>query len=66
MDRVEPGDPANSFLQHKVDGTHNTLDAQCVGGDCEDRMPLGGPYLAQHVLDAIRTWIMNGALNDCP
>jgi hypothetical protein len=66
MDRVEPGDPTISFAMHKLDGTQHTLDASCVGGDCKERMPLGGPYLPQHALDAIRTWITNGALNDCP
>jgi hypothetical protein len=66
MDRVEPGDPATSFFMHKLDGTQNMFDAQCLGGSCQSRMPLGGPYLDQGVLDAIRTWIMDGALNDCP
>jgi hypothetical protein len=29
-------------------------------------MPLGGQPLSQEVRDAIRTWISNGAVNDCP
>jgi hypothetical protein len=50
--RVIPGDPDNSFIIHKLEGT------QTLG----DRMPDGGPYLQQSTIDVIRTWIANGAL----
>jgi hypothetical protein len=66
MDRVEPGDPITSFLMHKLDGTQGMFSAQCVAMFCGSQMPLGGPPLSIEIRDAVRTWIMNGALNDCP
>jgi len=65
MDRIEPGDPVNSWIMHKLDGTQGTFSAQCTGMFCGSRMPLGGPYLDADTRDAIRTWILNGAVNDC-
>jgi hypothetical protein len=50
--RVAPGDAANSYVIHKLQG-----DAGIVA----NRMPLGGPYLAQPTIDAIKQWINNGA-----
>lgn len=55
MDRIEPGRPDESYLVHKVQGTH--LD---VGGSGE-RMPLGLPALGQSEIDVIREWIADGA-----
>lgn len=49
--RVIPGDPDNSLIIHKLEGT------QTLG----DRMPQGGPYLPQATIDVIRQWIANGA-----
>jgi hypothetical protein len=66
MDRVTPTDPTNSWFMHKLDGTQGTFTAMCTGMFCGQQMPFGGPYLSMEVRDAIRTWIMNGALNDCP
>jgi outer membrane protein assembly factor BamB len=66
MRRVEPSDPTTSWLVHKLDGTQNTFDAQCVGGSCGTSMPLNQPQLPAAVRDAIRTWITNRAMNDCP
>ncbi len=66
MDRVEPGDATNSWLMHKLDGTQGGFTAQCVGMFCGGQMPLGGPFLSMSTRDAIRTWITNGAVNDCP
>ncbi|MCU0304164.1 MAG: CHRD domain-containing protein [Thermoanaerobaculales bacterium] len=54
-DRIEPGDPASSYLYLKVTG-----DPSISGG----RMPLGGPPLAQELLDLLRDWIERGAPND--
>jgi len=51
LTRVVPGDPDNSFIIHKLEGT------QSLG----DRMPDGGPYLQQSTIDVIRQWIANGA-----
>jgi cysteine-rich repeat protein len=53
LDRVEPGDPENSYIVHKI----------------EDRMGIIGqrmpppprPILTQEQIDAIREWIQDGA-----
>ena len=49
--RVDPGNPDDSYLIQKLEGT------AAVG----DRMPLGGPYLPQADIDVIRQWITDGA-----
>ncbi|MEM7281844.1 MAG: Ig-like domain-containing protein, partial [Pseudomonadota bacterium] len=49
--RVEPGDPDDSYLVQKLEGT------QTVGG----RMPQGGPFLEQSDIDVVRTWVTDGA-----
>ena len=49
--RVAAGDPDNSYLVHKIEGT-------AASGQ---RMPLGGGLLDQTVIDDIRLWIANGA-----
>ena len=54
IDRVEPGDPDNSYLIQKLMGT------AAVG----DRMPQGGTPLDQATMDMIRQWITDGAAND--
>lgn len=51
LDRVEPGDPDNSYLIQKLEGT------AAEGA----RMPFGGPYLAQEDINVIRQWITDGA-----
>jgi hypothetical protein len=66
MSRVTPGDPTNSWLVQKLDGTQGNFTAQCTGGSCGSQMPLGQSPLPAAVRDAIRTWITNGAVNDCP
>jgi len=55
MDRVEPNDSTQSYLMHKLDGTHLG-----VGGS-GSQMPLGGPFLSQGDRDGIRAWINSGA-----
>jgi hypothetical protein len=65
MDRVEPFDPTMSWLMHKLDGTQDDFMSMCVSWFCGGQMPLGGE-LSEPVRDAIRTWITNGAVNDCP
>lgn len=64
MARIEPGDPALSWVMRKLEGTHDWFS--CPGGFCGQQMPLGGPFLSQPTRDAIRIWIADGALNDCP
>lgn len=65
MDRIEPGNPATSWVMHKLDGTHTAFTASCVSGFCGSRMPLGGDPLSPAVRDALRQWILAGAVNDC-
>jgi mono/diheme cytochrome c family protein len=51
---VSPGKPEESYLIHKLEGTHIK-----VGGSGE-RMPLAGS-LEQPSVDAIRNWVKAGA-----
>jgi hypothetical protein len=51
LKRVLPGNPANSYLVQKLEGT------QGVG----ERMPFGGPYLDQTTINQVRDWIQAGA-----
>ena len=50
--RVEPGNPDDSYLVQKIEGTAS------VGA----QMPLGGPALSDEQIAAIRQWITDGAL----
>jgi len=52
--RVKPGDPANSYMLHKIEGAPGI-----VGG----QMPLGETPLPQATIAAISQWIANGAPN---
>ena len=60
MKRVKPGESFNSWLQHKIDGTHEDFaDKKLVVGQ---RMPRNGPpYLTEDEADTIRNWINEGA-----
>jgi hypothetical protein len=51
LSRVAAGDPDNSYLVQKVEGTAAT----------GQRMPLGGAALSQATIDDIRQWIADGA-----
>jgi uncharacterized protein (TIGR03118 family) len=53
--RVKLGDPDNSYLIQKLEGSAG------IGGS---RMPLGGPFLDQATIDQIKSWIANGAPNN--
>jgi hypothetical protein len=53
--RVEPGNPDDSYLVRKLEGGPD------IGGS---QMPLGGPPLAQDMIDQVREWIMAGALDN--
>src|SRR5581483_1236926 len=55
MKRVLPGDPDNSFVVHKLEGTDLNGSA---------RMPFGGPFLDQPTIDTVRAWISQGAQNN--
>lgn len=51
LSRVAPGDPDNSYLVQKIEGT-------AAQGS---RMPLGGGRLDQALIDNVRQWISDGA-----
>lgn len=53
--RVAPGDPANSYLMHKIEG-----QADIVG----TRMPQRGPFLTDGQIAIIERWIELGAKRD--
>jgi hypothetical protein len=50
--RVQPGNPDASYLVNKLAGVD-----LCAG----QRMPIGGPFLADAELDVVRTWVASGA-----
>lgn len=52
MDLVEPGDPENSYLIHKLEDRP---------GIVRDRMPPAGDPLTAEEITAIRDWIAAGA-----
>ncbi|MCA1733584.1 MAG: hypothetical protein LC732_08270 [Acidobacteria bacterium] len=52
--RVEPGDPAASYLYRKVTGS------SIVG----ERMPFASPPLTDAQMQLVRNWILRGAPND--
>ena len=52
--RVSPGDPDNSYLVQKLEGTASS----------GQQMPLDAPPLPQSALDVIRQWISDGAVDD--
>jgi hypothetical protein len=56
--RVKPGEPDESYLVHKIQGTQGS-----VGGS-GGQMPLGGTPLTQAQIDLIREWITDGAPNN--
>lgn len=55
--RVVPGDPANSYLIHKLEGRSDIVGL---------RMPRGtaGPFLTEGQIRVIKRWIELGALNN--
>jgi hypothetical protein len=57
MDRIEPGQPDQSYLVHMIQGTFGQV------GGTGPRMPIGG-QLSQGEIDTIREWITAGALNN--
>jgi hypothetical protein len=76
MDLVAPGDPANSYLIHKIDGDQCTLASACnagplgskfsdCGGPMPPVMPAGSPVkLPAATRDIVRAWIHQGAKSD--
>lgn len=71
LNRIEPGDPARSFLLHKVRNTMYTEVAGCgftpllPQGNCGVRMPnVSGVVLSDGDIATIRAWIVAGALDN--
>lgn len=61
---VTPGNPRESYLMRKIDGSQCALDAMCSGGSCQDSMPKNEGLLDVATRDVIRRWIAQGAKND--
>ena len=57
MVRVEPGDPENSYLWHKIAGTHEMV---CMAG-CGTQMPKNAMPLDEATQQKIYDWIAGGA-----
>jgi hypothetical protein len=55
MDLIEPGNPAQSYLLHKLDNTHIG-----VGGS-GSRMPLGGAAINAASRTELQNWVTSGA-----
>lgn len=64
MPFVTPGNPRESYLMRKMDGSQCALDAQCTGGSCQGSMPKNEPTLEIETRDIVRRWIAQGAKND--
>ncbi len=60
MPYVQPGEPGQSYLMHKIDGDQCTLAASCTNGTCAHSMPFDG-MMAVETRDIIRRWIAQGA-----
>jgi hypothetical protein len=63
MKLVAAGDPAKSFLLHKLDGPSCDALACAASGTCGEQMPQGSA-LAPTERDVVRRWIAQGAKND--
>ncbi|AGP33466.1 hypothetical protein [Sorangium cellulosum] len=61
MPRIAAGDPANSFLMHKLDDTLSCGDLECTPDQCGAPMPYTGDTLPAAERDAVRRWIQQGA-----
>lgn len=72
---VTAGDPANSYLIHKLNGDQDKLEADCAMGMCNSsscgapmtcgvQMPMSGSALMASDIATISNWIMQGALNN--
>ncbi|MFU8765256.1 MAG: hypothetical protein ACNA7T_12065 [Haliea sp.] len=55
---VDPGEPAKSYLYHKLAGSH--VEAGGEGA----RMPFASPPLPDAQLQLVRRWIQEGALDN--
>jgi len=60
LPRVRPGDPAGSFLLHKVTGDYTGLP--CAPGACGERMPQRSSALPAEDVAMLERWIQQGAV----
>lgn len=67
MDIIKAGDPANSYLMHKLDGDECQYASTCnatknsIFTNCGIQMPFNSGVLDQDSRDKIRRWIAQGA-----
>jgi len=62
VDLIEPGDPTNSWLYRKIEGTHTQPDLGCTGASSGSQMPIGAfCCLTPAEMALIAQWIMEGA-----
>lgn len=65
---IVPGDPDNSLVMRKMDGTQNDLATCPSAGACGTSMPppedTGEQLLSQKKRDKVRAWIKAGAENN--
>jgi hypothetical protein len=67
MSVVKAGDPANSYLMHKLDGDFCQYASACnathnpIFANCGIQMPFNSGVLDQSARDKIRRWIAQGA-----
>ena len=69
MNFVKAGDPANSYLMHKMDGDQCLYESKCTNPftttpACGVSMPNGSPLLDVPTRDKMRRWIKEGAQNN--
>ena len=64
MPFVTAGNPRESYLMRKLDGSQCALDARCSGGSCQGSMPKNEESLDLATRDKVRRWIAQGAKND--
>jgi nucleoid-associated protein YgaU len=61
MPYVDPGNPSNSWLAHKIVGDQCMFTAQCKDRDCGDQMPAANEPLDDSDIKTILDWIRQGA-----
>ena len=62
MSLVTPGDPARSYLMHKLDGDQCLFETSCASPGCQHSMPSDLELLLPVAeRDIVRRWIAQGA-----
>jgi hypothetical protein len=63
MPYITAGDPANSYVMHKLDGDQCMFAEACANHTCNETMPRDG-QLPVETRDILRRWIAQGAQNN--